>query len=529
MHWRESLSTIANNLSRNGHGLLGRCAVFYRDQRDVCGTAVYNRLPDRVPIAYKLALAFTLLVASGMTLLGLLVGSNQTRLLEQQIQTFGNTLVGQVADSIEEPLLAGDTLTLQLAANNLIKDKTVLGVGIYSDEGLRITYTGIVPLSNRLEAAGIGLTTGDEQRIDWSIPGKKSPQALTAFVAPVRYRDVTAGYALLAFDRSLLERAKTDTITAVSATTLLIVLLGVGTSFYLGGRLTRPIHQLINASRAISEGKYDFRFTGRRNDEIGVLMDAMNSMGEGLLRKEQVEKVFSRYVSPNVAKQVLSELENVEQVQLGGRHVEASVLFADIVGFTSMSEKMTPKEVSHLLNTYFTQIARAVDFCGGHIDKYMGDCAMIVFGVPVHHEDHAFRATACASMIIALTDDLNRRREQKGLPAIHFRVGINSGRMLAGNMGSADRMDYTVVGDAVNMASRLSHAGEPGEIIITGEMVAMQGVAGRILAEKKSTISLRGKEHPVAILRVTGINDPFREEMLAENRRILEALASEAA
>ncbi len=527
MHWREALSTIADDLSRNSRRLLGRGAVLYRDKRSVWGTAVQSHLPERIPIAYKLALVFTLLTAGGMTLLGLLVGSNQTRLLEEQVQRFGNTLVRQVADSIEEPLLAGDTLTLELAANNLIQDRTIVGVGIYSDEGRRLMHTGVVPPPEQLGAAGH--LSGKDQRIDWSHPGEGTVRALTAFVAPVRYRDITAGYALLSFDRSLLDQAKTDTITAVSGTTVLIVLLGVAASFYLGGRLTRPIHQLMDASRAISEGKYNFRFTGRRNDELGVLMDAMNSMGEGLLRKEQVEQVFSRYVSPNVARQVLSELENVEQVQLGGRHVEASVLFADIVGFTSMLEKMTPEEVSHLLNTYFTQIARAVDFCGGHIDKYMGDCAMIVFGVPDYHEDHAFRATACASMIISLTDDLNRRRQQKGLSPVRFRVGINSGSMLAGNMGSANRMDYTVVGDAVNLASRLSHAGDPGEVIITEEMVGMPGVAGRIMTETKGTIRLRGKEHPVAILRVTDVDDPFRAEMLAENRRILESLTSEAA
>lgn len=529
MHWRQALTSIAEPLSRHSRKLLGHGAVVSREKYVAWRQAIRRRLPERIPIASKLALVFTLLIGGGMVLLGILVGSNQTRLLEQQIERFGNTLARQVADSVGEPLLAGDTLTLELAANNLIQDKTILGVGIYSDEGQRVTQSGIVPSQEELQQAGVGQLAATDARIDWQITEEGTTRLLTAFVAPVRLREVTAGYALLSFDRSLLEQAKDDTVTAVSGTTVLMLILGVAASFYLGGRLTRPIHQLMDASRAISEGQYDFRITDRRNDELGVLMDSMNRMGEGLLRKEQVERVFSRYVSPNVARQILSELQDVDQVELGGRHVDASVLFADIVGFTSMSEKMTPEEVSKLLNDYFTQVARAVNFCGGHIDKYMGDCAMVVFGVPEYHDDHAFRATACAWMIIALTDDLNRRRSREGKTPVRFRVGVNTGSMLAGNMGSADRMDYTVVGDAVNLASRLSHAGDPGQVIITEEMYQLPELAGRLKAVPHGTIRLRGKKQPVATLKVVDIVDPFREEMVAEKRRILASLTSEAA
>jgi adenylate cyclase len=352
---------------------------------------------------------------------------------------------------------------------------------------------------------------------------------MMSYFAPVRFRDIIVGHALLSFDRSLLERAKDDTATTVPTTTLLVLVLGVAASFWLSGRITRPIHQLMDASRAISEGKYDFRFTDRRNDELDVLMQAMNHMGEGLLRKEQVEQVFSRYVSPQVARQVLADLENVEQVTLGGKHVEASVLFADIVGFTAMSETMSPQEVSSVLNQYFTQIARAVSFCGGHIDKYMGDCAMIVFGVPEHYEDHSFRATACAWMILQLVDAMNGQRRQFGHKTVEFRIGVNSGQMLAGNMGSAQRMEYTVVGDAVNLASRLSHAGDPGQAVVSGEMRDLPTLDGRVAVEQHGTIRLRGKKLPVSTFRVTEILDPFREEMLAENRRIIEAIATEAA
>jgi adenylate cyclase len=193
--------------------------------------------------------------------------------------------------------------------------------------------------------------------------------------------------------------------------------------------------------------------------------------------------------------------------------VEASVLFADIVGFTSMSENMEPQKVSELLNLYFSNIAEAVRFCRGHIDKYMGDCAMIVFGVPEEYEEHPFNAVACSWMIMQMVDVMNRQRIRNGEPAVEFRIGVNSGTMLAGNMGSADRMEYTVVGDAVNLASRLSHAGEPGQVVLTEEM------------RRK----LRGRKEPVSLYTVMEIEDAFREEIMQEIRKILIRSATVAA
>jgi adenylate cyclase len=245
-------------------------------------------------------------------------------------------------------------------------------------------------------------------------------------------------------------------------------------------------------------------------------------MGEGLLRKEQVEQVFGRYVSPQVANKAIQELDEVKSVQLGGEHVSASVLFADIVSFTSMSEEMNPADVSQLLNEYFSNIALAVHFCNGHIDKYMGDCAMIVFGVPEERDDHAFLAVACSWMILELVKAMNNERLNMELRTVEFRIGVNGGTVLAGNMGSAERMEYTVVGDTVNLASRLSHAGEPGEIIITDEMYQEFALEHHTQSEVHGTIRLRGKKEPVALYEIHGIKGDFQQAMRDEIDRIME-------
>src|SRR5690606_36658815 len=129
-----------------------------------------------------------------------------------------------------------------------------------------------------------------------------------------------------------------------------------------------------------------------------------------------------------------------------------------IVGFTGMAEGMNPEEVANLLNRYFAQIVIACEMNQGMVDKYIGDCAMLVFGVPQADPEHFFHVITCALAIQRLVTMENEQRETRGQAPVRFRLGLNSGSMLAGNMGAHERMEYTVVGDSVNLASRLGSA-----------------------------------------------------------------------
>ncbi len=512
--------------------LLGERAAAWRAEI----AAFRQRQAERhFPIALKLALVFSLLIAGGMIVLGILIGSNQSRLLHEQMVDFGRTVVHQIAESAKEPLLAEDILGLELIVNNLNNQHEILGAAIYAFEGKRVATAGAVPPPGLLTDSGLGQPRLRRDTVEWTAQqANRPPLALISFLAPIRLKDVggqgeelTVGYALLSFNRERLNEAQEDTFAAVTATIVLMLILTTFFSVSLGSRITRPISDLMAASRAIAKGEYHLRLTDRRNDELGVLIQSLNVMGEGLLRKEQVEEVFSRYVSPQVAQQAIKDLNHMEKVELGGQHMEASVLFADIVGFTSMSENLSPREVSSLLNEYFTQIAYAVHFCGGHIDKYMGDCAMIVFGVPEHYPDHAFRALACSWMILRLVERMNERRARSGLHPVEFRIGANAGDVLAGNMGSAERMEYTVVGDTVNLASRLSPAGGPGEVIFSEMMGNFSGVKERIRSEHHDDMQVRGKKEPVATYKALDIDDDFRREVVARIDEIMRNLEPE--
>lgn len=459
----------------------------------------------RFPIAYKLALVIALLIIVIMSLLGLLVISNQKRVLEQQMADFGNSMAQLVAEATKDPILANDRLALDVIISNLVSLKNIDGAALYSDEGTVLTTQGEIP-------ADLPPLKTDAPLI------VRSDRAIT-FISPVTFRQLTAGHVLLSMGRAPLEVAKRQTIQTISLFTLLMVILGIIVSLVAGKRLTRPIDTLIDGSKTIHDGDYSFRFSEQRNDEIGLLMDSLNGLTEGLLRKEQVEQALSRYVSPEVASTVLS---NLEQVQLGGKRVYASVLFADIVGFTHLSETMEPAEINALLNEYFSLIDRVAQCCRGHVDKFMGDCAMLVFGTPGEDEAHALHAVECAILIHRMTDWFNHKREQNGELVVRFGIGINSGQMLAGNTGSKRRMDYTVVGDSVNLASRLSGIADAGETVVSETLHDTADLENYFHTTQEGAINIRGKTEGVAIYKIIGTQSQHDGELQRRMDRIIE-------
>ncbi|HKJ10704.1 MAG TPA: adenylate/guanylate cyclase domain-containing protein [Gammaproteobacteria bacterium] len=499
------------NLSR-----LGRLAIWMR-----------RHSPTRLPIVYQLSLMITMLIVVCMGLLGTVVLYHQSHILRRQMDDMGHSLAAQVARSAAEPLLAGDHLALEVLATNLVSGKTVLGTAIMSIKGKVVVRAGITPF----QADGPLSGTPQQRRqhimedLNWTAtpPDSKHPVPVASFAAPIRFQHVVAGYALVTFNRSTMDEFRRDTIRTIVAATCIMILLGMVLSYLLSRQLSRPIHDLIDANRAFDEGHYHFRFPDRRHDEIGQLMGAYNRLADSMLQKEQVEAALSRYLSPGVARAVM---DNLDSVQLGGQRVEASVLFADIVGFTSMSEQMNPEKVATLLNHYFTYIAAACGCNGGMVDKYIGDEAMLVFGVPEHDEDHVFHAITCGLTIQRLVEHENRLRQQQGELPVQFRFGINSGTMLAGNMGARDRMEYTVVGDSVNLASRLCSVADAGQIVISEQLYRQPEIHDRVVARRFEAIRLRGIEHPVTTYRVESLAGEHQEAVLHQVAAILGGSAS---
>ncbi|MCA0389290.1 MAG: adenylate/guanylate cyclase domain-containing protein [Bacteroidetes bacterium] len=240
--------------------------------------------------------------------------------------------------------------------------------------------------------------------------------------------------------------------------------------------------------------------------------------------KEQsfIKSAFSRYLSPSVVDRLI---ENRESLALGGEERELTVLFSDIAGFTTISETIKPQELVKLLNEYFTEMTSIVTTNGGIIDKYIGDAIMAEFGAPLAFDGHALAAVNSALQMQRRCDDLNRIWKEKGHPEIRMRVGINTGGVILGNMGSQQVFDYTVVGDTVNLASRLEGAGKVyGCNIMISETVYDQIKTAGIKTRALDFIKVKGKNKAVKVFEV--ISDEVYEKESVYFLKFEEALGN---
>ncbi|HSM12579.1 MAG TPA: adenylate/guanylate cyclase domain-containing protein [Thermoanaerobaculia bacterium] len=218
--------------------------------------------------------------------------------------------------------------------------------------------------------------------------------------------------------------------------------------------------------------------------------------------ERQVRARLERYHSPSVIESIVTADPAAAESAMGRvKAVEATVVFADLAGFTALSEKLAPGEVATLLEEFFTPSVEAIFELGGTLDKFIGDCVMAFFGAPVAHADHAVRAVRAALRILDAHDEWNAGRSARGLPTLPVRIAINSGPVVVGDVGSRSRVDYTVLGNTVNVCARLeAYVGEAGEITIGEETERLLG--GEIPCEALGEFQLKGLETKVRAFRV---------------------------
>jgi adenylate cyclase len=238
------------------------------------------------------------------------------------------------------------------------------------------------------------------------------------------------------------------------------------------------------------------------------LADAMRAAKAGL-------QTFGLYVPKELVRQVLAS--GVEP-SLGGEERDLTIMFLDLDGFTSFAENATPDETTRLLSDFFSLASQEISAGGGCVDKFIGDGIMAIWNAPVLTPDHAMRACQCALNIQTRLAEANALRRMSGLPAMHTRIGIHSGRAVIGNVGSADRLEYTAIGDAVNVAARLEALNKElgTQILVSGE-VALR-VRGRLAVTAKGRSALKGRMGRVEVHALHGAaagENPCTEEAAA--------------
>jgi class 3 adenylate cyclase len=268
---------------------------------------------------------------------------------------------------------------------------------------------------------------------------------------------------------------------------LVAAAVGIGGSAVLARSITAPIKQLAGATRQVAAGDFDIRLSVARRDEIGDLAQSFNAMTEGLRQRADMQKFVSQSTLEMIRK------DEARTPHAGGRRV-ITVLFADIRGFTAFAEHRPPEEVVQMLNRYLRLQADLVKRFHGDVDKFMGDAVFAHFTGP----DMALDAIRCAVEIQRAID--TAARTEPNVPALAVGIGIATGDVIVGSIGSADRLDYTAIGPAVNLGSRLCSSAEPREILLSEQTYTL--VRDLVAAELKAPMSVRGFSEPVNVYRM---------------------------
>ena len=289
---------------------------------------------------------------------------------------------------------------------------------------------------------------------------------------------------------------------AIAAGGFLLLALAIAT--FLASRTVRPIQALMRLAGAYGRRQFAVRSDVKTGDEIELLGDRLMNMADDIAKSEAeiarrvgVEANFSRFVPATIAKGIADGSRNLA---LGGERRQVTVLFADVAAFTPFAETTEPERVVAFLNELFGVMTEVVFRHEGTVDKFIGDCVMAVFGAPDAQSDHAERAVACADDIQRFVDSSAARwKERYGIEP-KIAIGIHSGEALVGNLGSEHRMEYTCVGDTVNVAARLEGLARPGQILVTQEVV--DGSNGTFDFEPLGEQIIRGKKSAVPLFEM---------------------------
>jgi adenylate cyclase len=306
----------------------------------------------------------------------------------------------------------------------------------------------------------------------------------------------------------------------------LMALIGYALASYRASQITQPIEQLSHATKELAAGRLRRDLPITTDDELGRLTDAFNSMRVRLQQSEAalmlsneqlneanadlerhnrfVRETFGRYLSDDV---VASLLDTPEGLRLGGESREVSIVMTDLRGFTSLAARLDPSQVVVLLNRYLGEMVDVITRYGGTIDEFIGDAILIIFGAPVASDDHAVQAVACAAAMQLAMDGVNAQNLRDGLPEVEMGIGVNTGEVVVGNIGSATRAKYGVVGSTVNFTSRIESYTVGGQILIS--QATRDALGARVRLGDAISIEAKGLDGAATVYDVRGVGAPF--------------------
>jgi adenylate cyclase len=454
----------------------------------------------RLSLKLKLSLLITLLIVLSVLLVGDYLLDQAKTSLRDEITKRGSTIAQNLAASAKNPLVTRDELTLSLLVRDALKDQDVAYLIVVDEDGKIIAHGDLAAIGKKYQRPASLSALGNSVLVQsYNDPAGGE---IIDFAVPLEFSKVRVGALYLGFsDRSIrqtIERARGQTIWITG----LMIIGGIVGAVGLAIVLTRPLLKLAQGTKTIAAGNFDVVLPVASSDEIGDLTVSFNEMARNLKEKEKIKHAFSSYV----ARQVVDEiLKNPDGIMLTGERRDVTVIFCDLRGFTPLAEKLPPEEVVAALNEFYSLMIETTIKNDGSINKFLGDAVMAIFGAPVHYADHSLRAIKTAVGMQTQVAELSARRVKSGKAPIAIGIGVSAGEAVAGTVGTESQMEYTVIGDRVNLAARLESNAKPGQILISQE--TYDHVADHVNARCLGPMMVKGKEEEVTVFEILGMAD----------------------
>lgn len=273
-------------------------------------------------------------------------------------------------------------------------------------------------------------------------------------------------------------------------------------------RITRPVSALTTGVARVAGGDLSQALPVRSGDEVGRLTSAFNDMLEGLRQRDFIRDTFGRYVSPEVARTLL---ESPEGLRFGGEKRVVTILMSDLRGYTRFAEQGDPAWVMEVLNGYLARMTEIIIGHGGTINEFIGDAVFAIFGAPIAYPDHAERAAAAALAMQRAMGEINDEHVRRGFPRFEMGIGVNTGEAVVGNIGSAQRAKYAVVGSAVNVAARVEGSTVGGQVFLSA--ATWEQIKDLAEVAPPVPVEVKGLSEPLMLYELRGLAGRFAQRL----------------
>lgn len=484
----------------------------------------------KIKLGFKFSFFVGLLLTVILGVVTVFIYDQERKALSNEVKLRGSAIAKNLANNAAEALINKDELTLSLLAKeaiqepmgkeqdtdffttikNIIKEEFVekKRKEIIKNEGIMEAYIvksdGTIASSHNLKLIGeryilppgikpVG--KNDDVLIqEYEKNGRQYFDVAVPLITSVSGKSYMIGEVHLTISQSIITKVVLEAAIKLIFITFLSLIIGIVLTVLLVNFMVKPVKYLMTGVKSIIDGNYDIQIKKVTRDELGDLTEAFNGMAKSLKEKELLKGAFSTYVSSSLMEEILKD---PTKLSLHGKRLKATMLFTDIRGFTSMSENLEPEQVVSVINEYLTLQTDKVFKWEGLLDKFVGDCVMAVYGVPFPKDDDAYRAVRTAMDIRDSVEKLNAIRKRRNQITVGIGIGVNTGEVVAGNMGSPQKMDYTVIGDNVNLASRLEANAPAGKIWVSE--TTYNETKDKIEYIELEPIMVKGKKDPVKV------------------------------